>query len=82
MATNPGNAAAAEDGMAVGNALLAALQRQRDEALNRLAHTEANNTVLQAQNAALIVKIKEMEDAAADEDLDPTPYDEVDHAVS
>ena len=73
---------AQEDGIAVGNALLAALQRQRDEALNRLAHTEANNTVLTAQNEVLREKIKGMEDAAVDDNLDATPEDEVDHAVS
>ena len=35
------------------NALLQAMQRQRDEALNNLAQAEANNAILGAQIAKL-----------------------------
>ncbi len=41
------------DNTALVNALLAAIQRQRDEALNKLAHAEATNVVLAAENVKL-----------------------------
>lgn len=50
------------DNNALANALLAALQRQRDEALNRLANAEAQGTVLSAENEALRKTIKEMKE--------------------
>ncbi len=45
----------------LANALLAALERQRNEALNKLAHAEANNAVLTAD----IAKLTEQQDAEA-----------------
>lgn len=47
------------DDVNFANALLIALQRQRDEALNKLAHAEANNTLLTAENAKLREAVKE-----------------------
>ncbi len=41
------------DNTALVNALLAAIQRQRDEALNKLAHAEATNAVLVVEIAKL-----------------------------
>lgn len=45
------------------NALLAALQRQREEALNKLAQAEANNAML----AAEIAKLQERAEDRAEE---------------
>lgn len=45
------------------NALLAALQRQREEALNKLAQAEANNAML----AAEIAKLRERAEDRAEE---------------
>ncbi len=44
------------------NALLQAVQRQRDEALNKLAQAEANNAVLAAEIAKLREAVKETEE--------------------
>ncbi len=44
------------------NALLQAVQGQRDEALNKLAHEKANNAVLTAQIATLRSEAKDQKE--------------------
>ncbi len=55
------------------SALLVVLQRQRDEANNRLANAEAQGAVLSAENEALRKTIEEMRssnESAVDAKLD------------
>ena len=49
------------DENAFANALLEELQQQRNEALNRLAKSEANNIVLVAEIARLEARVVELE---------------------
>lgn len=56
-----------QEATAFGNALIAAVQRQRDEALNRLAQTEANIAVLEVTAANLAAENEKLRGDKSDD---------------